>query len=158
MFSHIVYRDASRYLDLQPLSVPVAGLCSGADDANGNTKQAAKSLPLFEALKHEFASEAAKLGTWDGLKRRRVAGGQPAAGDSKGAVLNSGGPVWGLDWSAAMPAQHARIAERSSGPAAAASSRQDESGAAELGSRQFLAVRSYHTCSPAIQRTMSMTH
>ena len=133
-------RDAARYMDLQQQSVPVAGLRMGADDAGGAGDHAPEPLPLFGAVQHDFQSEPAKSGEWTGPKRRRTADGEPAAG-SNGAIFHCGGPVWGLDWSPAVPAQRASSGDSGTGRAAAASSRQDDSGAAEPSSSQFLAVR-----------------
>lgn len=139
-----ICRDAARYVDLQQHSVPVAGLRMGADDAGGAGDHAPEPLPLFGAVQHDFQSEPAKSGKWAGAKRRRTADGEPVAGNANGAVFHCGGPVWGLDWSPAVPAQPAGSADSSTGRAAVASSRQDASGAAEPGSSQFLAVRYAH--------------
>lgn len=131
-------------MDLQQQSVPVAGLHLRADDAGGAADHAPEPLPLFGAVQHDFQSQPAKSGKWVGPKRRRTADGEPAAGNANGAILHCGGPVWGLDWSPAVPPQPAGSADGSTGHAAGAASRQDASGAAEPTSSQFLAVRSAH--------------
>lgn len=137
--------------------MPIAGLRTeaDADDADVGAAAAAEPLPLFDAVQRAFDTPASK-GQGGAPKRRRLTHGKTdaksEAGAFDGAVLNVGGPVWALDWSPATPAQHAggrhgnggsgAGGSGAGGAATAAGSRQDDSGAAEPYSSQFLAVNS----------------